>query len=240
LATRWLSPRAETTFIAFSTSTRYLRSTENVEIAGNPVDPRLATCSRDEARKQWDLSDDERVVLVTGGSSGARSVNRNIISGLSMANNRGDLTILWQTGRQGADWSGEAAAGWKVHSFDFTDHMTEAMVAADLIVARAGALTVSEITAAGKSAILVPYPYAAADHQTQNARALADAGAAVIIHDQNLETTSLLEEASLLMAETGRIREMSEASRKLARPDAADHIAERVIALGEQAEKAAA
>ena len=88
--------------------------------------------------------------------------------------------------------------------------------------------------AAGRAAILVPYPFAAADHQTQNARSLADAGGAEVIADKDLDHVSLLQEAAALLNDTNTLRHMGKASRNFARPEAAGHIADRVIALGDK------
>ncbi|HUU46878.1 MAG TPA: undecaprenyldiphospho-muramoylpentapeptide beta-N-acetylglucosaminyltransferase [Acidobacteriota bacterium] len=234
LVTRWLAANAQTVFTAFPQTARLIRRQDNIEQAGNPVDPNLTTCNRAAARKQWGIADDAIVLLITGGSSGARSINNNIARGLAEPDSGVAVTILWQTGRQGTDWSGPAAAGWNVNHFAFTDHMTDAMVAADLVIARAGALTVSEIAAAGKPAILVPYPFAAADHQTQNARSLADAGGAEVIADADLDNVSLLQEALALLNDPATLRHMGKASRNFARPEAAGRIADRIIVLGEQ------
>ncbi|MBI3871917.1 MAG: undecaprenyldiphospho-muramoylpentapeptide beta-N-acetylglucosaminyltransferase [candidate division Zixibacteria bacterium] len=231
LVTRWLSPKAEITFVAFPETREALPKSRRSEWVGNPVDPRLATLSQAEARQHWSLSEESMVILVTGGSTGARSMNQNIARGLKTQNPAGTSVILWQTGAQGSTWDGRAAAGWTVRQFPFTDRMTEAFVAADVIIARAGALTVSEITAAGKPAILVPFPFAAAEHQRHNAAALADVGGAVVVEDDHLEESSLLEEAVKIASDLERRRTMAEANRSLARPDAADKIAQHVISL---------
>jgi UDP-N-acetylglucosamine--N-acetylmuramyl-(pentapeptide) pyrophosphoryl-undecaprenol N-acetylglucosamine transferase len=231
LATRWLSKKDVVTFTAFAETASHLPRAQAVEAVGNPVDPRLATIDRAAARRAWELSAEARVILVTGGSSGARSINRNVARGLRDATVGEPTTLLWQTGAQGVDWDGRAAAGWTVRAFPFTDLMTEAFVAADLIVARAGALTLSEICAAGRAAILVPYPFATADHQAANARVLVDAGAALAIGDSALDDKSLLAEANLLLSDRARVAKMESAARMSATPKAADQIAARIIAL---------
>jgi UDP-N-acetylglucosamine--N-acetylmuramyl-(pentapeptide) pyrophosphoryl-undecaprenol N-acetylglucosamine transferase len=118
-----------------------------------------------------------------------------------------------------------------VHCFAFTDKMTEAFVAADLIVARSGALTLSEICACGRPAILVPYPRATADHQTHNAKVLVEAGGAIVIEDRALEGELLLAQSLTLLNDQERLLQMAQANRKLGKPDAADHIAARVMEL---------
>ncbi|MEW5700794.1 MAG: UDP-N-acetylglucosamine--N-acetylmuramyl-(pentapeptide) pyrophosphoryl-undecaprenol N-acetylglucosamine transferase [Candidatus Zixiibacteriota bacterium] len=231
LTTRWLAKRAEVTFTAFAESRDHLPKARHVEWVGNPIDPRLATLDQASARRTWGLEDEARVVLITGGSTGARAINRNVARGLSTPTPDGLIVVLWQTGAQGADWNGKAATGWTVRPFAFTDRMTEAFVAADLIISRAGALTVSEICAAGKPAVLIPYPLATADHQTHNARTLVEVGGAILIEDNRLGDVSLLELAGRLLADRDGLGRMSEANRSLARPQAADLIARRVIDL---------
>lgn len=230
LATRWLSEKADTVFIAFEESRSFLSKARQIELSGNPIDPRLATMSKADARRAWKLADDAIVVLVTGGSTGARSINSNIARALTIATDR-PIHLLWQTGAQGSGWNGRAASGWHVHCFAFIDKMTEAFIAADLIIARSGALTLSEICACGRPAILIPYPLATGDHQTQNARVLVDAGGAIMIEDRKLESELLLAQSRALLNDPERLQRMSQANKKLGRPDAADRIAARVSEL---------
>lgn len=230
LATRWLSGNADTVFIAFEESRPLIPKARKIDLSGNPIDPRLATLTKSEARRAWKLSDDATVVLVTGGSTGSKSINSNVVRSLASAIDR-PIHLLWQTGAQGSGWNGKAASGWHVHCFAFTDKMTEAFVAADLIVARSGALTLSEICACGRPAILVPYPLATADHQTQNAKVLVDSGGAILIEDRALESELLLAQSLTLLNDQERLQMMSQANKKLGKPDAADRIAERVLEL---------
>jgi UDP-N-acetylglucosamine--N-acetylmuramyl-(pentapeptide) pyrophosphoryl-undecaprenol N-acetylglucosamine transferase len=231
LATKWLAARAHRTFIAYKQTHKELSGCDNVELVGNPVDPRLASMDRTTARQRWNLSNDETVILVTGGSGGARSINGNIARGLQQPAESGPVTVLWQTGRNKAEWDGKPASGWRVEEFEFTDAMTEAFVASDLIVARSGALTVSEIAAAGRPAILVPFPRATADHQTHNARVLTEAGGAILVTDQELNGLSLLERVCSLLKDREQLRAMGAKNRALGRPDAAGRIADCVISL---------
>lgn len=231
LTTKWLAAKAQMTFIAYKQTQAELPGCNNVMMAGNPVDPRLASMDKATARRKWNLSPDETVVLVTGGSGGARSINGNVARGLKEACEIGPVTVLWQTGRHKAEWDGTTGSGWRVEEFEFTDAMTEAFVAADLIIARSGALTVSEIAAAGRPAILVPFPHATADHQAHNARVLTDAGGAIMITDQELSAISLLEQARGLLKDRRQLEIMGQASRSVGRPDASGRIADYVISL---------
>ena len=235
LATRWLSGDANCVFAAFEQTRAALPKAKTITLVGNPVDPRLASLSRDEARRAWNLSPDETVILVTGGSGGARSINTNIIRGLNQPCPQPPITVLWQTGRHRTDWDCQPSEGWNVREFVFTDQMTEAFVAADMIIARSGALTISEIAAAGRPAILVPFPFATADHQTHNAQVLVEAGGAELIVDRDLQSVSLLERACRLLGDLTRRQTMADANKRLGQPDASDRIAEYVISLAESA-----
>ncbi len=237
LATRWLSGSADTVFTAFEQTARALPKAKNINLAGNPIDPRLAQLSRDEARAVWNLSLSERVILITGGSGGAQSINANIIKGLESITPEPPVTVLWQTGRHRVEWSGNAQPGWTVREFVFTDQMTEAFVAADVVIARAGALTISEIAAAGRPAILVPFPFATADHQTQNARVLVDAGGAELIRDSDLADVSLLSRALELLSDSEQLAVMDERNRQLGKPNAADEIAAYVLLLAQRSRR---
>jgi UDP-N-acetylglucosamine--N-acetylmuramyl-(pentapeptide) pyrophosphoryl-undecaprenol N-acetylglucosamine transferase len=233
LATRWLAPGASTIFAAFEESRRFLSGAREIAITGNPIDPRLATMSRSEARGAWGLSGDDRVVLVTGGSGGARSINSSIAAAIRNDCANPTVTVLWQTGRHKVEWDGRVGAGWVLREFEFTDRMTEAFVAADIVIARSGALTISELAAAGRPAILVPFPHATDDHQTHNARVLVDAGGAVLVPDHELAGRSLLDEALVLVNDSDGLARMSNANRMLGKPEAADRIARAVISLAE-------
>jgi len=235
LATRWLASEASAVFAAFEESRRHLAGARRLEITGNPIDPRLATMPRREARRAWGLPEDQRVILVTGGSGGARSINANVGAGLNADCDDGPVTVLWQTGRHKADWDGRVGSGWTLQQFEFTDSMTEAFVAADVVIARSGALTISELSAAGRPAVLVPFPHATDDHQTHNARVLVDAGAAILVPDRELPGRSLLAEAVGLLRDSGRRERMGNAARAMGKPDAADRIAAEVISLAEGA-----
>ncbi|GAB4325796.1 MAG: undecaprenyldiphospho-muramoylpentapeptide beta-N-acetylglucosaminyltransferase [Candidatus Zixiibacteriota bacterium] len=237
LATRWLSAGAERVFTAFEQTAAALPKARSIELAGNPIDPRLAQLSRGEARAAWGLKESDRVILVTGGSGGARSINTNIVQGLETLTPGQPVTLLWQTGKNRVEWSGMPQSGWTVREFVFTDQMTEAFVAADVIIARAGALTISEIAAAGRPAILVPFPFATADHQTQNAKILVEAGGAQLIPDSTLSDVSLLSRALDLLENEGQLQAMATANRRLGRPEAADRIAAQVIELADRSPK---
>jgi UDP-N-acetylglucosamine--N-acetylmuramyl-(pentapeptide) pyrophosphoryl-undecaprenol N-acetylglucosamine transferase len=173
------------------------------------------------------LQDRDTCVLIFGGSLGARSVNEAAIA--AFADVRPGVRILHAAGERDVASLRERVPGAHYDLRAYIDDFGEALSASDLVVARSGG-SVFEIAAHGKPAILVPYPYAAADHQTGNARWMVDAGAAVLVPDAELDADRLRAEVDVLLQDPGRVALMAQASAELARPDAAADIAAEVLA----------
>jgi UDP-N-acetylglucosamine--N-acetylmuramyl-(pentapeptide) pyrophosphoryl-undecaprenol N-acetylglucosamine transferase len=233
ITTRQLAGRVDRVFLGFGEAEKYLKRTDHCIETGNPVKEIIGKISRSEGRTYFGLNERTRVILILGGSQGASAINRNILENLSDLPD--DYEIIWQTGER--DYKEVAAqAGGKVTSrslFAFTDRIEMAYAAADMVIARAGALTLAEITAAGLPSILIPYPFAAGDHQRKNAAVFVEKGAALIFDDNQLGEIRLLFEAVGLF-ESGRKEEMDRAvtairERQL-RP-AADMIADEILRL---------
>ena len=199
------------------------RTGEKYVVTGRPV-PDAAT-DRAAARARFGLAGDEHCVLVFGGSLGARSINEAAIAGLAGA----PYHVLHASGRRDFDDLQRRLPpdGYDLHPY--LDRFGEALLASDLCVARSGG-SVFEIAAHGRPAILVPYPHAAADHQTGNARWMERGGAAIVIRDEDLTPERLRGEVDALLGDRDRLTAMSAASRALARPDAAAVIAGEVEA----------
>jgi UDP-N-acetylglucosamine--N-acetylmuramyl-(pentapeptide) pyrophosphoryl-undecaprenol N-acetylglucosamine transferase len=203
-------------------------------VSGNPTRGILAGADRNDAMKFFGMEpgDRARVLLVSGGSLGARSVNSAVLENLDAILGLG-LRIVWQTGQ--TDFERIAAATQQrprqsVWTGAFIDRMDYAYAAADLALCRAGATTIAELTRLGKPALLVPYPQAAADHQTLNARSMERSGAAVLIADAAASGGLLPALADVLAP--GRLDAMARASASLGRPDAAAGIAKHAVELG--------
>jgi UDP-N-acetylglucosamine--N-acetylmuramyl-(pentapeptide) pyrophosphoryl-undecaprenol N-acetylglucosamine transferase len=181
---------------------------------------------RAAARAGLGLAEGELCVFVFGGSLGARSINMTAIEAF------GDMgvRVLHVAGRRDyPELSARALpAGYELREYLDLEEFGDALAAADLVVARAGG-SVFEIAASGTPAILVPYPHASADHQTANARWMADAGAAIVISDGELSSQGLAGAVAELLADKPRLVEMARASKRLARPDAAGDIAEELL-----------
>ncbi|MEQ8662193.1 MAG: undecaprenyldiphospho-muramoylpentapeptide beta-N-acetylglucosaminyltransferase [Gammaproteobacteria bacterium] len=192
---------------------------------GNPVRREIAAL---EPPAQRLGRHDAPRVLVFGGSRGARALNASVPGGLA-ASGVADLAVLHQCGEAEvvATRARYAAlpgfAGVEVTAY--IDDMAGAYAAADLVIARAGAITVAELAACGAAAILVPYPYAVDDHQTANARYLVDAGAALLIPEHELDATRLGAAVAHLLGDRARLVAMAEQARALARPDAVATVA---------------
>jgi UDP-N-acetylglucosamine--N-acetylmuramyl-(pentapeptide) pyrophosphoryl-undecaprenol N-acetylglucosamine transferase len=162
-------------------------------------------------------------VLVFGGSLGARSINRAAIEAFAGAR----FHVLHAAGER--DLPELEAPGPHYDLRGYVPMFSEALLASDLVVARAGG-SIFEIAAAGRPAVLIPYPYATADHQAANARFMVQAGAAVVIDDRELSGASLAQVVGGLLADHSRLAAMANASASLARPDAAREIANEVLA----------
>ncbi len=193
-------------------------------LTGNPVRPEIAAIAAPEQRYA-ERSGPLRI-LVIGGSLGAKALNDIVPRALSHVPGGGRPIVTHQSGAQHVESLRQAysAAGVQAATAAFIDDMAAAYAEADLVVCRAGATTVAEIAVAGVASILVPFPYAVDDHQTVNARFLADAGAAVLAPQSELSPERLAELIAGFDRE--RLREMAKLARSLGRPEAARHVAQ--------------
>jgi UDP-N-acetylglucosamine--N-acetylmuramyl-(pentapeptide) pyrophosphoryl-undecaprenol N-acetylglucosamine transferase len=210
--------------LTFSEAAAYFPTGRSV-VTGLPVRPDIATGSRERALAQFGLSAERRTVLVLGGSLGARSLNGAIREALPLWSNAG-LQVLHQVGR--GNWDEHRGAlktppEW-YRPVPYLEAMGDAYAVADLVVCRAGASTLAEVALAGLPSLLVPYPYAHADHQTHNARSVVAAGAALMLPDGELTAARLVKEVDVLLGDPARRQQMADASHHLARPAAAEAI----------------
>jgi len=219
---RLLAPAARRVCLAFP-----LRGREGGRyvVTGRPVPPPFA--DRAAARASFEVGEDETCLLVYGGSLGSRSINLAAIDAFAGS----PLRILHVCGRRDHAMLRERAlpSGYELIEYLPIERFGQAMAAADLVVARSGG-SVFEIAAYGLPSVLIPFPAAAGDHQSANARWLADAGAAVVIPDGELSAARLGSEVAALLADPYRLRTMAEAAHSLARPRAAADIAAEVLA----------
>jgi UDP-N-acetylglucosamine--N-acetylmuramyl-(pentapeptide) pyrophosphoryl-undecaprenol N-acetylglucosamine transferase len=237
VAGRW----ADRIAVTFPGSADGFRHPERTVVSGNPVRAAVLELDRDarraDARRRFGLAPDVPTVLVFGGSQGARSINRAIIE----AHGRWKLADLQVLHAAGAGGYASSASGWEraraggtgptTQLVDFIDAMDDAYAAADVVVCRAGATSIAELTVLGIPAVLVPYPHATADHQTANARALERAGGAVVIDDDDLDGASLVAAVRPLLEDPDRYARMARAARAFGRRDAAAIVTRTVLGL---------
>ena len=226
-----LSKKAEKVCVAYPNMDAFFDK-EKIVFTGNPVRADLTKIeiSASEAKQYFGLEPDRKTLLIIGGSLGALSINKGVLHGLKGLLNA-DLQIIWQTGKTFVDQAKEAVMNLqsqRVYVSDFIYEMDKAYAAADLVVSRAGALSVSELALVGKPAILVPYPFAAEDHQTQNALSLSSKDSAILVKDSEI-VDHLVDSVNELAENAAKLRVLSENIRKFAKPHAAKEIVEEIF-----------
>lgn len=205
--------------------------TARIVTTGNPVRRGMTECPPMPAGAP--------TLLVFGGSRGAQALNDAVVAALpALAAALPELSIIHQTGSADLERTREGyrQAGWDPAAVTpFIDNMAAAYTQAQLVLCRSGATTIAELTACGRPAVLVPYPFAAADHQTGNARILADQGAAVLLPQKELSGERLAQVLAELLTDQQRLERMAGIAKNLACPDAADRLLEqcRAVARGE-------
>jgi UDP-N-acetylglucosamine--N-acetylmuramyl-(pentapeptide) pyrophosphoryl-undecaprenol N-acetylglucosamine transferase len=231
LTTRLLARRARQVHLGFPEARKRITPGARTEVfvLGNPIAPPTQT-DPVAARTEFGLAPDRTTVLVVGGSQGARALNETVARALR----RGlldDVNLLWGTGAAQEPRYASLAVPGRVAVRGFFDPIAPAYAAADLVVARAGAMTVAELCAWGKPSVLVPLPTAAADHQTFNAHALAMAGAAVMLREADLSPDVLARSVSPLARDRARLDALADAARGRGHPHAARAIMSKVLTL---------
>lgn len=227
---RLLAPYTKSVCISFAESGKYFSKGTRLILSGNPVKPAFFEAEKDEARASLNIKEETFLILLLGGSLGANSLTNTVI-GLKddpawhALRERYDVRIQMSTGIQKAD---EFLPGVNavdgVTAVPYLHSVENWMAASDLFIGRAGAMTCAELAATGTPSILVPYPYAANDHQTFNAMSMKNAGAAEVIQDKQLTTTWLIEAIGHLIEEPDKRRVMGQSAKRLAIHDALDII----------------
>jgi UDP-N-acetylglucosamine--N-acetylmuramyl-(pentapeptide) pyrophosphoryl-undecaprenol N-acetylglucosamine transferase len=231
-----LASRVNEVHLTFDSARKSLKRQDNIFVTGNPTRDSLDGVSRNEALKffGFDPSLNAKTILVFGGSLGARTINAAVADAAPTWISR-EFRIIWQTG-PGAneELKSRFADTQKIWISPFIDRMDFAYAAADVVVCRSGATTIAELTRLGKVSILIPYPFAAANHQVENAKVLVDAGAAKMIVDD--DASKLLPSAVTgLLDEAAQLNAMSAACHAFGKPNAASELADCVQALARRA-----
>ena len=230
-----LAKKAEKICVAYEGMERFFPA-EKIILTGNPVRQALldASISREEAIKAQALDPAKKTILLVGGSLGARTINESVLQHLDLVRSS-NVQFIWQTGKYYSAEIAKRLQGMEIPNLKVTDFITDmgaAYRAADLVISRAGASSISEFCLIGKPVILVPSPNVAEDHQTKNALALSTKDAAIYVKDSEAPST-LLELAVKTVNDEARLKSLSENILKLALPDSAKIIADEVIRLAE-------
>ena len=219
--------------LGFQESVRHFARGTNLRVAGIPTRPGLLDRTREDGLRRFDLDRDKKTVFIFGGSRGASSINRAFVGAAQALAERHDLQFVVQTGTVDFESVSKAVGDIDVTTrvYPYIEDIGYAYAAADLVVSRAGAGTVAELTACGLPSILVPYPHATASHQEANARLLERSGAASVILDKDLDGDVLARAICSIIYDGTKTEGMSDRSRALGKPDAAREIATRLVGL---------
>ena len=226
-----LGRKAKRICVAYDNMEKYFPETKIVK-TGNPVRRDIVLCNvrPEKARKDFDLDQQDKVVLVVGGSLGSRTLNNCMKAGLDRFREAG-VSLIWQTGALMFEECKQLAKQYhNVQVHDFIMNIDHAYAAADIIISRAGAIAISELCLVGKPVILVPFPYAAEDHQTKNATALVKQNAALHVSDKEAPAKLITQALALMENEAQRIT-LGSNIRKFAIPDSAERIVDEVMKL---------
>lgn len=229
ITNRKLGNKAKGIFVAYEGMENYFPK-DNLYVTGNPVRKSLfGTITQEQAKKELGLDPSKLAILSIGGSLGSRTIN-NFWKENSKIIADTNIQIIWQTGK--LDYSDIKANNNLKHNnifiFEFIKDMSVAYAAADIIISRAGAIAISELTLAGKPTILIPFPFAAEDHQTKNARQLVNANAAKMVKDSEV-SQKLLSEIQNLCNDKKERELLSENIVKLAKPNATEEIVTHIL-----------
>lgn len=232
-----LAKKAKMICVAYEGMERFFPH-EKIKLTGNPVRKSLIEMrsNRNEAMGRMGLDADKKCVLIVGGSLGARSINESIMAQIELIRKNSDIQFVWQTGKLYFEEMkrrvAEAGAPGNLIVTDFVTNMADALSAANLVVSRAGAGSISEFALIGKAVILVPSPNVSEDHQTKNAMALVDKNAAIYVAD-NKAKDELVAKAIETVNDDALLRSLEENIEKMGRPNAAEEIANEVMMLAD-------
>jgi len=230
ITNRKLGRFADIVFLGFENAEKYFEGNIKAVVTGNPVTKNIGAGLRNEAARVFGFDPSLKTVFVFGGSQGARAINKALSMAVEDIAERG-IQVLWQTGdREYELWAPyDKRSEGRIRTFRYIDNMAQAYAAADLVVARAGAMSIAEITVCGLPAVFVPLPTAAGNHQEYNARTVVEKGAASVIFERELTSTLLEQEIVRIVTSDERLAAMAKSSENLGRKDAASAIAGIII-----------
>lgn len=225
--------------LGYGEAARYFGNQNKVFTSGNPIRQEVMSANREESIVALGLDASKRTILISGGSRGARSINQAMLEVYQHFAGSKEIQLLHVTGQ--SEYNGivgnlnqcgiDRTAAGNIIIKPYLYNMPQALAVADLAIFRAGALGLAELTARGIPSILIPYPYAAENHQEFNARVMEQQGAAVVIRDADLNGNVLIKAIKELASSPRKIDAMAVASKKIGRPDAAESIAQMALSL---------
>lgn len=229
-----IAPFAKSVSVAFETSKDGLNAKE-IYVNGNPIREEFLSTDRFNARKEWGLKD-KLTIMVMGGSQGAKKINTVLVQNLKQLFKKYDIQIIHQTGMKNYD---DTVKELKKVYPEYTENsryilrpyfkkMYLPMLASDIAVSRAGSLSISEICVSGLASLLIPYPYAAADHQRKNAKEMAELNAALYLDDTDCTPESFMEKLEEIINNTQKMIELQNNAKKLVKYDATDNIVNQI------------
>jgi len=230
LTNKRLASKAKKICVAYPGMEKFFPK-DKIVFTGNPVRKDIASLDsvRSKGLSSYGFDKDAKTLLIIGGSLGARTINESVLAGIDKLINA-RIQVIWQTGKSYFQSVREQVTNkdlQRIRISDFVTQMDQAYASADVVISRAGALSISELCLAGRPSILVPSPNVVADHQTKNANALVERDAALLVRDHEAKE-KLVSQAIELLNNEQRRRELSHNISKMARPLAAQHIAEEI------------
>lgn len=231
-----LSHFVKKVFLGYKEAAKYFCKKAEMVYTGNPIRSEILAGDKVAAVQELGLDPEKKTILVSGGSRGARSINNAMLEAELLLSERHDVQVLHVTGDANYDQymknvAGKGGVGNNIIIKPYLHNMPVALAAADLAVFRAGAIGLAELMAKGIPSILVPYPYATANHQEFNARAIEEEGAAKVILDKDLTGEKLLEAIEHLLIHDEQLKQMQQAAKNLGQPQAAEIIAQQALSL---------
>lgn len=234
MVSKFVAPMAKQVSLAFEDSASYIRS-NNISINGNPIREQFKTLTKEQARQNMNL-ENKTTITIMGGSQGAKSIDDATIQCLKQIFEKYDVQVIFQTGAK--HYENTVKALEEVYpEFEhnknlvikpYFDDMVTALKATDIAISRAGSLSLSEICACGIAPILIPYPYAAADHQRKNAKSLLNKNACLYLEDKETTGETLLEKLDELLSDPEKLASIQANTRALAKLDATQTIVEQL------------
>lgn len=232
VVSRFIAPFAKCVFLAFEDAKKRIKA-QKIIVNGNPLRNFDIGLSKNDAISQLGLDPDKKTLFVMGGSQGAKTINRAILALSQELTRNYNLQIIHQTGTKNFDEAQNLLPG----GLDgyilraYFDDMSVPYSACDFVIARSGSISLSELNNCGLGAILVPYPHAAANHQFYNAKAMEKQCAAIVLEDKDCSSENLLEMILSVIQNEEKLKQMSENSAKLAKPDATQNLVKIVLGL---------